>query len=89
MSVELGDQFQVIRDGVASTVYTLDRPVPNLGDRSLPIAAYISPTVLLSDYWTTTVDGETFPHGVIPDVEVDGWNMPMVAEEWIRETAGC
>ncbi len=132
VSVDLGDQFQVIRDGVASTVYTPDRPAPDFGDRSLPIAVYIGPMtassgeataigmmasdhpvrffgeptyglatsrggiplidgpmVLLSDYWTTTIDGKTFPDGVIPDVEVDGWNMPGVAEEWIRETAGC
>lgn len=45
--------------------------------------------VLLSDHWTTTVEGETFPDGVPPDVEVDGWNMSEAVEEWIRETADC
>ena len=45
--------------------------------------------VLLSDYWTTTVDGETFPDGVIPDVEGNVWYDSTPVEEWIRETAGC
>lgn len=123
---------QTVVEGVSNTLYTPDRPAPDLSGRDLAVAVIIGPMtvsageataiglrevdfpvmffgestagyatsgfslplidgamVRLSDLWTTTVDGETFPDGVPPDVEVDGWNESGEAEEWIRETARC
>ncbi len=132
LQVTMNDRYQLAENGITNTVYTPERPVPDLGERSLAIAVVIGPMtasageataigllaadfpvrlfgettsgfatsgdgfplmdgamVLLSGHWTTTVDGQTFPQGIAPDVEVDGWNLPGVIEEWIRETTGC